>query len=183
MTWILEEPLYIVILGAITLAFIGFAWMQTGSRTLLHAAIGVAALTAGLLLLERLVETEPEQIESTLRQIGRDVERNDHEKIYSYVYSGAPATLALAQREFPRYAFTRVVIKRNVEITLSMDSQPPLADVTFNVRVDLKEVATGQEWRIPRFVHVTMRKEDGRWKVDTYSHDEPQAGMRMRDDR
>ncbi len=37
MTWIVEEPVYIVILGVITLAFIGFAWMQTGYRWMLHA--------------------------------------------------------------------------------------------------------------------------------------------------
>ena len=64
--------------------------MQTGYRWLLHATLGVAALTVGLLLLERWVETEPEQIEATLRRIARDVERNDLDAILSHVYSGAP---------------------------------------------------------------------------------------------
>jgi len=177
MTWLVEEPLYIVILGAVTLAFVGYAWMQTGYRALMHAAIGVAALTVGLLLLEYLVQTEPEQIEDTIRQIGRDVERNDHETIYSHVYSGAPAVLAEAQREFPRYRFARVVIKRNMEMTFDRDANPPSADVTFNVRVDLVELSTGIDWRIPRFVRVRMCKEGGRWKVAQYSHNEPQAGI------
>ncbi|MHB8971013.1 MAG: hypothetical protein ACYC3X_11365 [Pirellulaceae bacterium] len=177
MTWLVEEPLYIAILGVVMLAFLGFAWMQTGYRWLLHATLGVAALTVGLLLLERLVETEPELIEATLRRIGRDVERNDLDAILSHVYSGAPDTLALAQREFPRYTFRDVNIKRNVEVKLQMDATPPSADVTFNVVVDVTERDTGLGKRVPRFVHITLRKEDGQWKVATYSHDDAQSSI------
>ena len=101
MTWVVEEPLYIVILGVVTLAFLGFAWMQTGYRSLLHAAIGAAALTVGLLLLEYMVDTESERIEATLHRIARDVERNDHDAIYAHVYSGAPNTRARPSRSFP----------------------------------------------------------------------------------
>ena len=116
MTWLVEEPLYIAILGVVMLAFLGYAWMQTGYRWLLHATLGIAALTVGLLLLEHLVETEPERIEATLRRIGRDVERNDLDAILSHVYSGASDTLALAKSEFPRYTFRDVNIGRNPRI-------------------------------------------------------------------
>lgn len=178
MTWVFEEPLYIVILGVITLAFVGFAWMQTGYRSLLHAALGVAALTAGLLLLEYLVETEPEAIEATVRRIGRDVENNDRDVVYSYVYSGAPETLAEARAEFPRYKFERVSIKRNVESVLDTTADPLSAEVTFNVRVDLTEIASGMEYHPAIFVRLTMRKERGQWKVSKYSWEDPTTGLR-----
>jgi hypothetical protein len=177
MTWIVEEPLYIAILGVVTLAFLAFAWTQTGYRWLLHATLGVAAFTVGLLLLERWVETEPEQIEATLRRIARDVERNDLDAILSHVYSGATETLARARSEFPRYSFRVVNIKRNVEVQLQAGAEPPAADVTFNVVVDVTERSSEIPYHVPRFVHVTLRKEDGRWKVATYSHDEPQSSL------
>jgi hypothetical protein len=183
MTWVVEEPLYIAILGVVTLAFLGFAWMQTGYRALLHAAIGTAALTAGMLLLEYMVDTESERIEATLHRIARDVERNDLDAIYSHVYSGAPDTLALARREFPRYSFQRVNIKRNVEIVLDETANPPAAHVTFNVTVDVTELASGIDYHVPRFVQVTLRREGGEWKVAQYSHDEPQASLRIRIDK
>jgi hypothetical protein len=182
MTWIVEEPLYIAILGVVTLAFLGFAWMQTGYRALLNAAIGAAALTVGLLLLEYLVDTEPERIEATLHRIARDVERNDHEMIYSHVYSGAPETLAWAKQEFPRYRFERATIKRNLEIVLDMNANPPAAHASFNVRVDVTDVATGHLWYGAAFVEVTMRKEGDRWTVEECSYDEPTASMRGRRD-
>ncbi len=180
MTWIVEEPLYILILGGVTLAFVGFAWMQTGYRSLLHATIGIAALTAGLLLLERLVVTEPEAIEATVRQIGRDVERNDREKVYSYVYSGAPETLALAKREFPRWEFERVSIKRNFQCVVDPAADPPAANVSFNVVVDVKQLPTLIKERAAVFVELTMRKEHGQWKVADYWYTDFATGMRRR---
>ncbi|MHB0956000.1 MAG: hypothetical protein ACYC6N_20905 [Pirellulaceae bacterium] len=178
MSWIVEEPLYIVILGVVTLAFLTFAWMQTGFRWLLHATLGVGALTIGLLVLERLVETEPELIDATLRQIGRDVERNDLDAVLGHVYSGAPETLRMAQSEFPRYSFKLVNIKHNVEVQLHPDAAPPMAEVTFNVVLDVTE--RNSEIRHPRvalFVRLTLRKEKGAWKVAKYDYDAPQRSL------
>ena len=105
MTWLWEEPVYIAILGVVTVAFLVFGLMQTGYRRTVVRHPAAAALTPVLLLLEYLVETEPERIEATLRRWHRDVERNDHEAIYSYVYSGATGSAERASAEFPRYSF------------------------------------------------------------------------------
>ena len=125
MTWILEEPIYILILGVLTLTFLGFAYTQTGYRTLMHAMLAVVALTGGLLLLENMVETNTEQVEATLETIARDVETNDLERILSHVYSEATDTYDLAQREFPQYHFDRVNIKNNVEVMFDNDRAAP----------------------------------------------------------
>ncbi len=69
MTWVLEEPVYILILGVLTLIFLGFAWWQTGHRLLFHSMLAVVALTGGLLILERVVVTDTEQVKDTLDQI------------------------------------------------------------------------------------------------------------------
>ncbi len=180
MTWIVEEPLYIAILGLMTLAFVGFAWMQTGSRTLLHAAIGTAALTLGLLLLEHLVQTDPEQIEATIRHIARDIQQNDHDAVYAHIDPAARETLALAKRELPRYRFSRATVKRNVEIVLDQRANPPTARASFNARVDVREADSGHPWQAAGFVEVVMRKVNDQWMVAECRYEEPTASLRRR---
>jgi hypothetical protein len=60
---------------------------------------------------------------------------------------------------------------------------PCEADVTFNVVVEVTERSSGIHHRVPRFVHLTLRKEDGEWKVATYSHDDPQHSLITRINR
>jgi hypothetical protein len=179
MTWVLEEPIYILVLGLITAAFLGFALMQTGYRSLLHALLAVLALTGGLLLLERMVVTDREQVQAALERIADDVETNDLEAILSHVYSGAPDVYARAKMEFPNYEFSRVKIKDNVEATFEQGAQPPRVRVTFNVVVDVSVRQTGYGETVARFVRVTLVKEDGDWHVADYSHDEPFQGLRL----
>lgn len=177
MTWIVEEPIYILVLGILMLVFLGFLLVQTGSRIILHAMLGVAAFTVGLLILERSVETKKEQIEAALHDMARDVEANDLDAIYSHVYSAAPKILARAQREFPRYTFHDVNIKNNVEVTFEREHKPPKAFVTFNVVVDVQREGIRHR-RVPRFVRVTLIQEEGRWRVAEYSHQNPVNAMK-----
>jgi hypothetical protein len=150
---------------------------------MLHATLAAVALTIGLLLLENLVVTIPEQIENTLHRIARDVETNDLNQVLPHVYSGAPVTLAEAEREFPRYTLSDVDIKRNVEIRLVPGESPPLAEVTFNVTLDVRERRDGgiQYGHAALFVELTMRQEGGQWKVASYRYQEPTASIRILD--
>ena len=45
MTWILEDPLYVVVLGIIATVFFGFGWLQTNFRPLAYAAGGTVVVT------------------------------------------------------------------------------------------------------------------------------------------
>lgn len=178
MTWVLEEPLYIWILGIVTLAFLGFFLVQTGYRFILHAMLGVVALTGGLLILEHKIQTPKEEIESALHTIARDVEANDLDAIYSHVYSGAPKVLARAQREFPRYTFEDVNIKDNVEVKFEPAHEPPKAYVTFNVVVDVHRGSMHHP-HVARFVRVTLMREDQQWRVAEYSHENPMHAIKV----
>lgn len=179
MTWLVEEPLYIAILGVVTISFLGYAWSQTGYRWMMHAILAAIALTIGLLLLERMVETEPEQIETALHRIARDVETNDIDRILPHVYSGAPVTADDARREFARYVVSDVVIKNNVEVQITPQESPPLAKVTFNATLNVRDRQQGgiNYGRVAIFVDLTMRKEDGQWKVATYRYDDPRTSI------
>jgi len=183
MTWLVEEPVYIAILGVITTAFLVYAWMQTGYRWMLHAMFAAIALTIGLLLLERMVETEPELVEKTVHRIARDVETNDLDRILPHVYSGAPVTLGDAKREFARHVVSDVVIKHNLEVRLVPNESPPLAEVSFNVGLNVRERRDGgiSYGPVRLFVELTMRKEGGEWKVASYRYQDPTVSVRNLD--
>jgi hypothetical protein len=178
MTWVLEQPVYILILGALTFAFLCFAWWQTGYRALFHSMLAVVALTAGLLILEHLVVTPREEIENALHEMAQDVLTNDLDKILPHVYSGAPQTYRQAKAEFPKYRFTRVDIKRNVEAVFPQGTNPRTkAEVTFNVVVDVIEKSTNTTYHVPRFVRLTLMFEDGEWRVAEYAHYDPHESL------
>ena len=179
MTWVVEEPLYIAIMGIVTIAILAFGWMQTSYRPLLYGTVAAAVMTLLLLIVEQWVETESEQLAAALEQMAADVKRNDLEAVLNDIASTAPETRARARSEFPDYSFSRVDIKRNLEITVDSDRQPPRATATFNVAVDGVFKASRTPFRQRFFVELTLVKEDGRWRVATYSYHSPQYGMKI----
>jgi hypothetical protein len=182
MTWMVESPLLIVILGLLVVLVLGGAWIQTGRKPLLYAAITAGIMTALLFGVERFVQTDREQVRETLNQIARDVESNDVEKVLAHVYSGSPDIRSRAASEFPLYQFKSVSIKRNLKIIVEPKHFPPKAVAEFNVVVSGTDKAgLFSERAVPRFAIVTFYKEDNQWRVRSYEHRDPQEGFMNRD--
>ena len=185
MGWLLEKPLFIVAIGLLTSALLGGFWLQTGRKPLVYALALVVSLTCALVLLERAVETDREQIEATLEQISRDVERNDLDAVLRYLDPTATEIRRRAAAEFARFEFQRVSIKQNLEISIQADQQPAAATATFNVVVVLSERSglhrersgMREEIRAPQFIMLNLRKEEGTWQVTDFDHQPPQAGF------
>lgn len=181
MTWLLEErqaSLTVVIIGIITVVILGFGWAKTGRKEVLIALVAVVLLCGGLLALQRMVVTEAEKVEATLRQIARDVERNDLKALVEHVDSRVPQIRAQVESEFPNYRFTKVEITRIRDIKVNLDHIPPQAIAEFSVVVsgtDAQGLLDDQS--VPRFVVVTFHKENGRWRVYNYEHYEPQRAI------
>ena len=53
-----ESPMLVIAIGSTTAALLGGLWLQTGKRVLLVLLVGVLALTATGVILERSVETD-----------------------------------------------------------------------------------------------------------------------------
>jgi uncharacterized membrane protein YhiD involved in acid resistance len=182
MAWLLEKPLFIVVMGLLTAAVLGGLWMQTGRRSVFYALAAALVLTGLLLALERAVETDREQIESTLYHIARDVERNDLEAVLRHAHSEAKWIRRQASDELPRYDFQDVNIKSNLTIRLESDEDPRQAVAEFNVVVVLSDrLGFLKDRRIPRFVIVTFLRENGDWRVTDYEHHDPREGLKRRD--
>jgi hypothetical protein len=179
MTWLTENPFPILLIGSLTTAILVGGWLRTGSKWVLGGAIVAIAITVGLVLAERWIVTDREQVSRTLHEIAAAVERNDVEAALTYAYSGAPDVRAHADAELRQYRFSEVNIKRNLQIEVFPNRDPPLATAEFNVIVVLttRDGLVGTR-RIPRYVEMTFYKEDdGRWGVGGYEHFDPRRGF------
>ena len=181
MTTILENPFPAVLIGALmTLILLG-GWMQTAKRWLLVLAVLVIFITVGLVILERNVVTDREQITITLHDIARLVEKNNVDEAVGYVHSQAKEVRERAAAELPKYEFRVVEIKRNLEIEVFPDHQPPKAVAEFNVRVEATVKNGTYSGEAIRFCIVTFYQEpDGSWRVADYSHHDLMDSIRDR---
>jgi Tfp pilus assembly protein PilE len=180
MNWLLENPVPAIIVGGLTAAMLGGGWLQTGAKWLLYLAITAVILTILAVIMERVVVTDREQVTETLFEIAALVERNQVDEALKYASPKSPRVRAQAASELPLYEFSDVDIKRNLEIELLPDANPPTAIAEFNVSVTLSiRNSAFTNRRIPRFVEVTFYKEeDGQWRVGAYQHFEPTRGFR-----
>lgn len=169
----MESPLSIALTGAFFAGLCIYAWFQNGRRELLLAVAGIVAVTVALLALERWWVTEDEAIENTIRQIARDVESNDFNRMVVHFHPIASDIRELARAEVNRYDFESITVKNNFEIQLDMRHQPPKAIVGFNAVAVLSEPSLGvHHQQIPRFIEFLMYKDslDGKWKIADYGH-------------
>jgi hypothetical protein len=181
--WIFEDPVPTIIVGGLTAAILGGGWIQTGRRWLLYLMVAAILVTVGLVIVERLVVTQREEVRATLFEIARLVAENEIDAAVDYAYSGSPEVRQMAIAELSRYHFHSVDIKRNLRIAVFPDHDPPRATADFNVVVSLdSRDGFVRERRIPRFLEVTMfREDDGRWRVSHYAHDAPHRGWTTED--
>ena len=178
MTWLTENPFPILLIGSLATAILAGGWLRTGSKWLLGGVIAAIALTVGLVIAERWIVTDREQVTRTLYEIAAAVERNDVEAALRHAYSGSPEVYARANAELRLYHFSEVNIKRNLQVEVFPHLDPPMATAEFNVVVVLTTrngLLTNR--RIPRYVEVTFyREDDGRWGVGGYDHFDPRRG-------
>src|SRR5690349_698611 len=131
--WLLESPYTIVALGVAIIFALSAAWTATGRQELLYALAAAIALLFAALITERLIVTDREKIQATLKEIARDVKNNDHRRIVSHIHSSATAIKQKAQAELPKYHFTDFRITRINSIEIDRSADPPSAVVELNV--------------------------------------------------
>jgi hypothetical protein len=180
METLLENPLPAILIGGPTALLLAAIWLKTGSRWLLGLLLGVLAITLLLVLVEKFVVTDREQITATLYRIAELVEQNDFDAAVEYAHSDSELVRGEALAELANYEFSLVDIKHNLEIQVFPDETVPRAEADFNVVVVVsKKNSVFTDQRVPRFVEVTFHQEDdGAWRVAGYRHYEPYRGFR-----
>ena len=176
--WLFEQPLVILFLGIVLVAALAGGFIQTGRRPLLFAMLAVIALTAGLLVLERIVVTQVEQVESTLHQIAAHLERNDVNAVVKMISEGAPELRNEARQKMGLIEISQVRIKNNLKVEIVKDQEPPVAEARFNAVIrGTDRLGQYGDQAYPRFFIVNLRLEDEQWRVRSYEVQDPRRGI------
>ncbi len=170
---ILESPFAVVVVGLVLAISLCGGWARTGRKGLLVGAVGAVVLTIGALALERFIVTDREQVETVLRTAATDLEKDDKQAVVGALHSTAGGLELLVETGMQRYEFEEVSIKRNLEIQVLADRQPPKCVATFNVMLKAHE-KNGMDARpVLSFVKLTFLKEHDQWRIAKFEPDSP----------
>jgi hypothetical protein len=169
MMWIVENPLPILLLGIAAEAVLVVVLFQSGRGAILLAMAAVAVATAALLLVEWLVVTDTERIETVLNRAAAAVRDNDVDGVIECL---APAAVKLRRSVAARLANLEVVearITSRPNIRINRLTDPPAATGTFFGRVRV-EGGFGGVVAGPFIGRVTveLEKRDDQWAVTDY---------------
>lgn len=185
MSWIFESPILISVLGAIGAMVLAIAWASSGKReTAIIAGVWVG-LVFVMLLVERLVVTDREQIQILVQDITNDAKSNDPKRLTQHIHSAAQTLLTRANTELPNYNFTMLRITKIHSVEVTGNKVPKTAVVDFNVvAAGSFSVAGEQRFEFTRDeplyrnIKLFLRQEaDGKWRVEDYQHANPTAFM------
>ena len=169
---LLEESLYVLLLGVPLTGAMVFAWIRTTTTPFLGIAIALLLLTIGGVIAEVLIVTDREAITEQLEQMADDVQEGDIQKILQHIHPDSPETRSRAETQLSRYTVNATRIAKIHELTVYRDRDPAEAEIKLNAVVDIAS------YRGPIAFNVTLRLEGDRWKVLEYEILEPLAHMR-----
>ncbi|MCH7725580.1 MAG: hypothetical protein IH991_03740 [Planctomycetes bacterium] len=161
-----QEPEWIIGIGVVVVVGLVFAFLKTGAKPLVPTIGAVLALLVGLLVLERMVVTDEEELVETLNNIAHAIERGDLEAVLQHIHPSAGKVLNAARKYHKDYTFRAVAITSMREIIVN-DQDPPKAQMHFIVRLDVT-LSSGDR----PFVHgisLYLSKENDRWLVYDYN--------------
>ena len=136
MTWLLEEPLPIIVLGVLVEIFLVVAFFLTGKRSVLLGMLGVAVLAGMGLMLERAVVTDREQIEVWFDKGITALEARDTPTLLGMIDPQAAQVRSDVQRALGMVKFKNVAITDLVIVVHSTEPVTATADVTVKFSVN-----------------------------------------------
>jgi hypothetical protein len=178
MNWLLETPWPAILLGATAEIILAIVFFTIQRRWVMIAMGVVAALMVGAFLLERVVVTPTEEVDTALQQLAASLEANDVPAILSLVAPDAAGVRGAAERHMPRYQINAVHIARDLTITVDDKSDPPTAVATFTCRVNANDKRGQLPYQnaILQF-SIKYRKYGESWLVYEYDVDRPEIRM------
>ena len=166
MAWLFENPFTILGIGLAVEVVLGVLLFSTGQGRLLGAMLAVAVVTFSLVIAERLVVTDREQVASTLYGVASAAERNSVPAVVEFISPSATDLVTMARKILPTFTITEARIGRNLEIDVDSDAQPQTATAQFMIRVHAKD-KKGQSPYENYFqqLKVVLRREGDRWRI------------------
>ena len=166
MTLLLESPWPAIVFGVLAEAGLAIALLKTGQIRVVWMMLATALLCAGLVLLEFLVVTDREQIETTLDTIAERLVSDNPLSVVEFVSPSAAQLRSSARQALSEVAIEEARVLSDLEITVNRLKSPPTATARFSGRFRgrAKHAAFGHEFALLRFV-VQFEYDQERWLV------------------
>ncbi len=177
---ILERPILVGIIGIVVSLALLWLWLQTTIKPILYAAFASIILTLVLCGLGVSIETPREQLTQWLNETAAELGRNEFDKIQAKIHPGATPELRSLEGRALGIRFNSAVIKKIHDIVITERKPTSKAIVKMNVFVELE--FGGGQYKIPRYVELTMYQADGKWLVSDAMHQEPTYGFKKHDE-
>lgn len=164
MSWLFEDPTYVLICGGVAVVGLLIAVFNTGRPIFLILAGVALALTAGGVLIERAVVTDYERVEQTLYDGAEAVASNDYDRVKAFLAPNAAVNTRQLNEIMRRIKFEKISIVR-YEITLHPRSNPTAANVFVTV---LAEFRMPELLTKPAKVELRLVNEGDRWMLQEF---------------
>ncbi len=178
MTWLLESPWPALTTGVVLELILAIVLVRSGRGIVLVAMVVVLILTSGLVVLERLVVTEREEIENALSRAETTLEWNDPSAVLALFTPNSPRRTEVAN-VLGRFRVRDAHIGRDLEIEPAAATDPPSVRASFTGRV----VGSDTRGEVPyetviRKFTVTLHRVGDQWLIHDYQMTEPFGGRR-----
>lgn len=164
-----ENPLAVIVMGGVaaTAALVFFLARRTGGS--LVALASILAVTGLLIVAERVIVTEREEVEQSVAEMFEAIEANDVQRVLASVdpNSNLPKDV---QALMPLIHVEKCRTLSRLDVDLHMDQPPPSAVSTSRVALTGTHASSGTPvGYVNQRVDITWIKPAGRWVVTGYA--------------
>lgn len=143
-------------------------------RLILFTVLAVIVVVLGFFLLDFLVVTEEERVETSLHELARAIEENNVAAVVQHIATGSTELRDEAAKRMDQFVVHSATVKRNLEVVVQPDEEPAVAEARFNgVLVLSDKTGMVSKRTFPRYFILRFQKEDGQWRVTGYEDLDP----------
>lgn len=167
LTTLLENPVPIYAVGAVLATLCGLAFLARRNLPSLFAFAGVVGATLLLVLVERLVVTDREEVEAAVVELMKAIEENDLPTVVATIDPAATEVRSDAERLMPLVKVEDTgATSLRVEVDTSTESLTAVAK--FRGKIDGIHKSSGQRVFYFEEVYLFWGKREGQWLVVDY---------------
>lgn len=169
MALFVESPWPSLMLGVVVEALLAIALVRTGRAAIVAPMLFVLAVTTGLVILERTIVTESEEVEDALDAVASALEANDLPAVLA-AFSPDCTRLGEVRSALSRFTVVRAHVGGDLEVRPNRLTLPPSATAYFTGRVEGKDKrgAVPYEHMIRKF-KVRLERHGQKWLIADYS--------------
>jgi hypothetical protein len=166
MNFFFEGPWPILITGLILEAILVITVVRTGRGAVMLAIAGVGLAIGGMLVLERAIVTESEQIRITFDDICAQVVAGNLDGVLAHIDPSADKVRQMVTDAMRRAKFREAKVHSDLSIRFSEQGTTPyaLANFTGSVKLNTGSQSVGHDVFLDRF-KVGLLKRGDRWLV------------------